>query len=320
VATGAADRRSTARPSPTARAPQLEQDEREPPGWLPGVALVLVIVAWGLGPPVTKLITAPPLVYVTVRLWASLPALLVLTYATGGRITVGLLRRTWLAGALFGINLVFVFASLHHATVAVVSVISALQPGVIMLVGPIFGERPTRWHLFWTVVGIVGAATVVLGTGPSVHSSPLGILLATAAMLTFTTYFLIVRKVRFTLRISASEWMSGVTLFSAVTVTIPALALERSTADWAQLDGRDLWYLAFVALVVGIGGHVTMSWTTKYIQASRSSLYLLAMNVVAVAAAWPIHHEPLTLLQGLGGLIVLGAVGAVLSRPPAATR
>ena len=190
------------------------------------MALVLVIITWGLAPPVTKLITAPPLAYVTVRLWVSVPLLMVLTYATGGRISTTLLRRTWLAGALFGINLVFVFASLHHATVAVVSVISALQPGVIMLVGPLFGERPTCWHLLWTVVGIAGAATVVLGAGPTVHSSPLGIGLATAAMLTFTAYFLMVRRVRFTMSVTASEWMTGATLFSAITVTIPAVIVS----------------------------------------------------------------------------------------------
>jgi drug/metabolite transporter (DMT)-like permease len=53
------------------------------------------------------------------------------------------------------------------------------------------------------------------------------------------------------------------------------------------------------------------------VQASRSSLYLLAMNVVAVLVAWPIHHESVTLWQGAGGFVVLAAVAAVVSRPPA---
>jgi hypothetical protein len=39
------------------------------------------------------------------------------------------------------------------------------------------------------------------------------------------------------------------------------------------------------------------------------------MNVVAIGAAWPLHDEPVTLMQGVGGLVVLGAVAAVLSRP-----
>ena len=40
------------------------------------------------------------------------------------------------------------------------------------------------------------------------------------------------------------------------------------------------------------------------------------MNVIAVSAAWPLHHEPITLVQALGGAIVLCAVAVVIGRPP----
>lgn len=281
-----------------------------------GIALVAVIILWGLGPPVTKLVTAPALVAVTIRLWASVPILVALVYATGGRISWNVLRRTWLAGALFGINLVMVFAALQHATVAVLSVISALQPAVVVALGPFFGDRPSRWHLGWTVVGIMGAAIVVLGAGHKVHTSTLGVLFCLASMLTFTAYFLIVRHVRSTQPISAFEWMAGAIFFSAVTVSIPAALLTHGS-DWAQFGGTDWLYLGFVMLFVGIAGHVLMSWVTRYVQASRSSLYLLSMNVVAVLVAWPIHHETVTVWQAVGGLVVLASVAAVISRPAA---
>jgi hypothetical protein len=58
-----------------------------------------------------------------------------------------------------------------------------------------------------------------------------------------------------------------------------------------------------------------MSWAHGFIPAARSSVFLLAMNVVAIAAAWPIHDEPVTVVQAVGGLVVLVAVAAVLSRP-----
>lgn len=281
-----------------------------------GIALVAVIILWGLGPPVTKLVTAPALVAVTIRLWASVPILVALVYATGGRISWNVLRRTWLAGALFGINLVMVFAALQHATVAVLSVISALQPAVVVALGPFFGDRPSRWHLGWTVVGIMGAAIVVLGAGHKVHTSTLGVLFCLASMLTFTAYFLIVRHVRSTQPISAFEWMARAIFFSAVTVSIPAALLTHGS-DWAQFGGTDWLYLGFVMLFVGIAGHVLMSWVTRYVQASRSSLYLLSMNVVAVLVAWPIHHETVTVWQAVGGLVVLASVAAVISRPAA---
>ena len=68
-----------------------------------------------------------------------------IAYATGRRVSWEVLRRTALAGVLFGINLVFVFSALQHASVAVIAVIQALQPGVVLLVaGRWLGERATR--------------------------------------------------------------------------------------------------------------------------------------------------------------------------------
>ena len=72
--------------------------------------------------------------------------------------------------------------------------------------------------------------------------------------------------------------------------------------------------------VVGMFSHTLMSWVQRYIPASRSSLYMLGMTVVAVGASWPINGEPFTAQQVVGAVIVLGAVAAVVSRPPAPVR
>lgn len=284
---------------------------------LPPLAMVAVIVFWGMGPPISKLISAPPLVTVFFRLWFSAPLLFLGVILTGGRVDRRLLARTALPGILFGANLAFVFASFHHATIAVISVINAMQPGVVLVAaGRLFGERPTRWHLAFTGVGVAGTVVVILGSGGKVHTSGLGVGLAVLSMLTFTAYFLATKRARAGLAdISALEWMAGVTLFGALTVS-PFTIATASRADYAAVNGHDWIWLAFAVLMTGIGGHVLMSWVHRYIQASRSSLYLLAMNVVAIGAAWPIHHEPITVVQAIGGAIVLGAVAAVVRRPP----
>ena len=139
-------------------------DHHEPSGRVTGAAMAAVVVIWGLGPPITKLISAPALVSVSVRFWISIPILWLLAYVTGRRMSVGILRATALAGALFGINLAFVFTALQHASVAVIAVIQALQPGVVLIVaGRWLGEQATRWHVSWTVVGVGGVAVVILG-------------------------------------------------------------------------------------------------------------------------------------------------------------
>ncbi|MET0460430.1 MAG: DMT family transporter [Ilumatobacteraceae bacterium] len=287
----------------------------EPTALVAGTVMAAVVVIWGLGPPVTKLITAPPLVSVSVRFWLSVPIIWALTYATGGRVRVDTLRRTALAGVLFGINLAFVFTALQHSSVAVLSVIQTLQPGVVLLVaGSWLGERATRWHVTWTAVGVLGVVVAILGGKPEVRGDALGVVFGVTAMLTFTAYYLINRRVRSTTAIAPMEWMCGVTLFAAIAITPVALATS-SADDYRQLAGADWLYLVFVAVVVGIVGHTMMSWAHKFIPAARSSLFLLAMNVVAIAAAWPLHDEPVTPMQAVGGVVVLGAVAAVLSRP-----
>jgi drug/metabolite transporter (DMT)-like permease len=282
-----------------------------------------VVVIWGLGPPVTKLISAPPMVGASVRFWLAIPVLWGLAQLRGVAPDREVLRRCAVAGVLFGVNLAFVFAALQQTTVAVLSVIMALQPGVVLLVaGRWLGERPTRWHVAWTAVGIAAVAVVILGGGPEVRGDAAGIALGVGALLTFTGYYVLTRQIRSTTSIDAISWMAGVTLFAGVTVTPLALATS-SWDDYGQLGGADWVYLGFVAIVVGIVGHTMMSWSHRFIAASRSSLYLLAMNVVAVAAAWPLHDEPVSALQALGGLVVLAAVAAVVSRPaavPAAAR
>lgn len=288
---------------------------------LAGVAMAGVILAWGMGPPISKLISAPPLVAVFCRFWLSVPVLVTWLYASGHRLTFRLLRTTAPAGVLFGLNMICVFSSFRHASIATLSVMSALQPGLVLVVaGRFLGERPTGWHRLWTGVGIGGAVVVILGAGSAVRSSVLGIGFSTAALVTFTAYFVCTRVVRARAAhpVDAIEWMTGVTITSAVTVT-PFTALSAGRSDFAQIGGTDWLWLTFAVFVTGVLGHVLMAWALRHIEASKASLYLLTMNVVAVAASWPIHHEPLAIVQMLGGAVVIGAVAAVISRPAPST-
>ncbi|MEL7156051.1 MAG: DMT family transporter, partial [Actinomycetota bacterium] len=244
--------------------------------------MAVVILFWGLGPPVSKLITAPAVISVLYRFWISVPILFVLAAVVGSPLRWATLRRTFIPGAAFGINLVFVFLTLNAAAVAVLSMITAMQPGFIMLIaGPFLGERPRLWHVAWTMFGIGGTAVVVLGAGAEFEASALGVGYAVAAMVMFTAYFLLTKQVRSQdPDLHPIEWMAGISLAAAITVTPWALAVS-SAEDYRAVDGIDWLWLAFIIAVTGVAGHVLMAWTHRYIQASRSSLYLLSNMVQA---------------------------------------
>jgi len=258
--------------------------------------MAIIVLFWGLGPPISKLITAPPVISVLYRFWLSVPILFTIALLTGNRPSRSTLINT--------------------TAVAVLSMFTTLQPGFILLVaGPFLGERPGLWHIVWTFVGIGGTSLVVLGGGSNFDANLLGIIYAFAAMVSFTAYFLLTKKARSgNSQVSAIEWMTGISLFAALAVTPWALATS-SAADYRMINGNDWIWLAFVIAVTGIAGHVLMAWTHRFLDATRSSLYLLSMNIVAIGASWVIHDEPLNIVQLAGGVVVFGAVGAVVSRP-----
>ncbi len=284
---------------------------------LPYVALLLVVFAWGGGPVVTKLITAPPLVGALIRFGISIPVLFAIVHLRGRRVSWSTMLRAAPPGMAFGINLIFVFHTVQEATVAVLAVATTLQPALVLIVaGPMFGERPTRAHIAWTVVGVGGAAGVVLGAGGELQSSSLGLAFAGLAVVTFTVYFVLTRLARSTTRVDPIEWMAAINLWAFVAVLPPALILS-DRADFAEVGGYDWLWLVLLAYVTGVFGHVLMSWVHGYVEAARSALSILLMNIVAVSLAWPVHDEPVTWAQAMAGMVVLGAVAAVLGTPPA---
>ncbi len=293
----------------------ITEPSRQLPANLPLVVMGFVVVSWGAGPPLSKLVTAPPLVAVLIRFAISFPLLFAVVYARGGRIDRQLLRHTALPGIAFGINLVFVFATLQEATVAVLSTMVAVQPVLLLLVGgKLFGEYPTAKQFAWSLLGVVGAVIVILGAGDDVKASALGLGLAFTAMLTFTVYFVLSRVARSSTDVHPINWMAGINFWAFVSAVPPSLVLM-GRDDFAEFGGMDWLWIALVAYLTGVIGHVAMSWVHGYIEAGRSSLYLLAMHLVAVGLAWPIHDEPITPVQGVGGLVLLGAVTAVIRLP-----
>ncbi|MGB5757231.1 MAG: DMT family transporter, partial [Acidimicrobiales bacterium] len=155
---------------------------------------------------------------------------------------------------------------------------------------------------------------VILGAGGELRASPLGLVLALTAMLTFSVYFLATRLARSTSDVDPFQWMAGINLWSLLAAAVPAVFLV-DRDDFQALDRRDVFWLLVLAYLTGVFGHVLMSWVHGYIQAARSSLYLLSMNLIAVALAWPVHDEPVTAVQLVGGLVVLGSVAAVVRLP-----
>ncbi len=282
---------------------------------LPLVIMGLVVISWGMGTPFAKLLSAPPMVSAFIRFGMSTPFLLALLALRGRWLSRRVFWQTALPGLSFGINMVFVFAAVQEVTISVMSVMMALQPAMLLaVVGRLFGDRVSFRQIVFTLVGVLGVVGVIAGAGGEFRASAFGLFLTTMSVLTFSVYFVLTRVARSASDVDPIEWMAGINFWSLVAAIPPTLLLV-SPAQFAEFGGLDWLWIVIVAFVTGVFGHVLMTWCHGHLEVARSSLYVLAMHLVAVGLAWVMHGEPVTPLQFAAGFVVLVSVAMVIRTP-----
>jgi drug/metabolite transporter (DMT)-like permease len=272
-------------------------------------AVAAPVVVWALSNVIVKIAHASALQFAFWRLWMGAAFMLAVCALARRRLTWAAVRSSAPGGVLFGLNIVLFFSALKDTSVADVLIIAALQPGLVLLAaGPMFGERVAPRELVLLFGSIAGVIVFVLGSRETAAWSLRGDLLAFAALLVFTGYFLLSKRVR--QRIQAVEYMTIVTLVAAVVVTPVAVASGRllgglRTQDW-------LWLALFVAGAQG--GHLFLAWAHRQVDATVSSLLLLGEPPITAAAAFVFLGEPVTWLMGVGGALAIGSLAVIVRR------
>jgi drug/metabolite transporter (DMT)-like permease len=244
------------------------------------------------------------------RLWIGTVATVAVLYATGRRLSSRSLRIAVPGGLAFGADIVLFFSALKHTTVANATVVGALQPLLVFLVANrMFGERVNRQLVTWSIVAIAGVAVVVYGSAGVPVWSIGGDLLAIAALLAWTAYFVASKHAGDVLR--PLEYLSAMLVVATAAVAPVALLFG------GQLDpgGAGEWaWIALLAIGSGGVGHLLLNWAHGHVELAVMSLLTLAVPVVAVASAAVFLDEPLRLVQAIGMVVVLAALGVVAAR------
>ncbi len=277
--------------------------------------MACTIVVWGVMSPLIKAASVGGEALAFYRLWIGAIALLTIMRVLRRPIRGAFWPWGLVAGALFGVNLLCFVSAVKITTVANATLIGALQPAIVILVaGPLFGERITRRNIACVVAAITGVGIVIAASAGTPEWHPVGDLLAVCAVLTFTAYFLVTKRVRTTG--GTLEYMTIVHLVAAIVVT-PAVFVRPE--QLGGLDLRDVLTVLFFALVSGTLGQVVIGWAHRYVDASLSSLMMLGVPVVATISAWAMLGEDLGPVQIAGAAITVAAIGAMLvGRPGAA--
>ncbi|MEY2404930.1 MAG: hypothetical protein QOD38_2481 [Acidimicrobiaceae bacterium] len=272
------------------------------------VAVLAAVSVWGgMAVVVRKVDQVDGLVLGFHRLWIGAAATVAIFYATGRRLTLRSFRLSVLGGLAFGSDIVLFFSALKNTTVANATVVGALQPALVLLVvGPMFGEPVSSAIITWSAVAIAGVVIVVYGSSGAPVWSPVGDLLAVAALLAWTVYFVASKRVRN--QIAPFDYLTAMMIIAVVLVA-PVALLSGQRLDPGG-GGQWAW---IAALAIGSGGvgHLLVNWAHAHIDLSVMSLLTLAVPVVAVVSAAIFLDESIEWVQVLGMAVVLAAVGVV---------
>jgi drug/metabolite transporter (DMT)-like permease len=218
-----------------------------------------------------------------------------------------------LPGVLFAGDILFWHWSITYTTVANATVLANFAPVVVTLGAWLYlRETITGAFLLGMALAIAGAALLVSSSvslgGRYVFGDMLGLITACF----FGSYMIVVARLRG--RIEASTLMfysSAVTsaLLLAATLIAGESLLPHSLNGLAALSA-----LAWVSQAMGQG---LIAYALGHLPASFSALVILIEPLTAAVLGWAWLGEALTVMQALGGVIVLA--GIMVARRASAT-
>jgi drug/metabolite transporter (DMT)-like permease len=228
---------------------------------------------------------------------------------------------TWLAGLAFSGDLFFWHLAIINTTVANATFFATTAPLFVVLVTwLVLRQRISGGMLAGLALCLAGGGALI---GQSLEVEPgriRGDLFGLATAFFFGLYFIFVSRARE--RSGAARVTFEATLITAGILLVVALRLDGRLLPAAYDGPVTALQLAAALIAMGVvshaGGQGLLSIALGRLPATFSSLVIFLEAVVAAIAGWAVLGEPLTVVQSLGGALIL--FGIWIARPkPAAT-
>jgi drug/metabolite transporter (DMT)-like permease len=272
-------------------------------------ASALAAFGWGFAGVFVDLAHAPGLVLTFYRTWLAAVLLTALMVISGQRMTWRLVWAAVPGGLLLCGDMTMFFSAVKLTSIAVATVIGALLPALVLLVaGPLLGERVDRRMVKWTALAIAGVVVIVLGAGAPTGGERLGDLLAAGSVVCWAGYFLASKRAA--PGHDAVSYTTAVTVVAAVGSSVVLFCSSQSVTD---LRATDLIWIAILA-VVPAASHVLLNWAHRHLDVAVQSVIGSGVPIVAALAAWVILGQRVDELQIAGGIVAVGAITVVALR------
>jgi len=217
------------------------------------------------------------------------------------------------AGVLFGVHQLAFIGATQATSIALVTLVQALQP---LLVAPLsrraLQEDTPKALYACGVLGVAGVGIVVYANRGLPTTTWYGFGLSLLNLVSYTAFFLASKRAR--LEGAHPISLTGTALAIALLTVLPFLGNAPDTIEPWQVG-----LLAFMAWVPG-NGHVLVNWAHPRVSATLAALTTSLVPVFASIWAHLIFDEPYGPLHLLGTLLTLSAIelGRRATMPPRA--
>jgi drug/metabolite transporter (DMT)-like permease len=274
-----------------------------------GVLAVLgLVVAFSLSSTLVKRAETPG---VLVAFWRMLTVSLAwnaVLWSTGRRVTMAHVRRVFVPGVFFGLNLAVFFAGATHNSVANAALIGSLAPLLIVPLGAwLFSERFSPRALVFALVAFGGVALVLLNAPPGGDASLEGNVFGLIAMLLLVAYVTSTRHLR--REMDVTTFMATICPIAAVAVLPIALA----HGDVLGMSATGWLFTGILTLTSGIAAQGLLVYAQKTIQIGTIGIAQQLQPALAVVWSYLLLDEGVNGRQAAGiAIVVAGLTGFVV--------
>jgi drug/metabolite transporter (DMT)-like permease len=225
------------------------------------------------------------------------------------RLTRGELGRAVAAGFLLALHFAAWISSLEFTSVAASVVLVTTNPLFVGLLSPfLLREAVSRTMFGGILVAFAGSGVIALGDAGGGDAPLLGDFLALLGAIGVAGYMMLGRALR--RKLSLLTYIFVVYSVAAVVLLAAALLARQPMLGLAP---RAYAWILYLALGPQLVGHTAFNWALRYLSAAFVTVSLLSEPIGASLLAWLLLHEPPTVLEVLGGALILSGV-ALASR------
>lgn len=209
----------------------------------------------------------------------------------------------FLSGAAMAFNWIFLFKAYHYTSVSIATLSYYFAPVIVMIASPIlFKEKLSRKQIICFIMATIGLVMIIgVSSANQSHGNFIGIAFGLAAAVLYATVILLNKHIKSVTGIDRTL----IQFFAAIIIILPYIYLTSGI----HITSLDRWSLINLLVLGTIHTGITYCLyfsSLKDLKGQEAAIFSYIDPLVAIILSVMVLNESMSLVQILGGLMILG--------------